>query len=159
VAAVEAIVAGADDLALDPSAPVVVSGVGQGHLPLALRAAGLAGPVRLVDRDLLALRTAAANLAAGGAEEIASAHVPRPEAGSFAGAALVVAGLPEREPVAVTATLLADALGGGGGLPVLLHGRAADLSRVVELLARRGVRLDGRRHKVGGHGAFLGRTR
>jgi 16S rRNA G1207 methylase RsmC len=159
VAAVEAFVADRDRVRIDPAAgPVLVAGVGQGHLPLALRAAGVEAPLCLVDRDLLALRTAAHNLGGEGAD-VALQHVPRPGVGAFAGASLVLVALPEREPVAVTAALLADAFAGAGSQPVLLHGRVADVTRVVELLGRRGVRLDGQRHKVGGHGAFLGRTR
>lgn len=41
---------------------VVALNVGQGYVPLALRASGMAGSIRMVDRDLLALRTAELNL-------------------------------------------------------------------------------------------------
>jgi 16S rRNA (guanine1207-N2)-methyltransferase len=133
-----------------PRGVVVVEGVGQGHLPLALRSAGHADGLRLVDRDLLALRTAAANLGGGAALE----HAPCLTADHLAGASLAIVSLPEREPVAVTAAVLGAALAEGAPPPVVLHGRAADVSRVLELLRRHGARLTvDREAKVGGHRA------
>jgi 16S rRNA G1207 methylase RsmC len=133
--------------------PVGVLGTGQGHLGLALRAvAGSGVELRLVDRDLLALRTSAANLD-GGAE---LRHVARPE-GSLGGCGALVVALPEKEPVAVTAALLAPVLAEvGAGTPVLLHGRAADVARVLDVLARRGSPLPerDRRARSGGVAAF-----
>lgn len=139
-----------------PAGTVVVDGVGQGHLPLALRAAGHDGPLLLVDRDLLALRTSHANLC-GDAE---LAHVPCIGAEHLAGASLAVVALPEREPVAVTAAVLGAALTGGEAPPVVLHGRGADVSRVLELLARHGARLSvDREVKVGSHRAVAAHRR
>lgn len=139
-----------------PAGAIVVDGVGQGHLPLALRAAGHAGGLRLVDRDLLALRTAAANLA----DEVPLAHVPCLDVEQLEGAAMAVVALPEREPVAVTAAVLGTALAAADPLPVLLHGRIADVNRVLELLRRHRARLViDRDVKVGGHRAVVGRRR
>lgn len=135
-------------------ATVAVVGVGQGHLPLALRAGGHTGPVRLVDRDLLALRVAAANL--GAPERVELRHGPAPAAADLAGADLVLAGLPEREPVAVTAAVLGPALARAGDALVVLHGRVADVHRVLELLPRHGATLlERRRHRHRGHAAVL----
>lgn len=138
-----------------PAGSVVVDGVGQGHLPLALRAAGHDGPLHLVDRDLLALRITDANLAG----TATSHHVPRLPAELVAEAALTVVALPEREPVAVTAAVAGAALTGATG-PVLLHGRTADVNRVLDLLRRHGARLAVEREaKVGTHRAVLARRR
>ena len=59
-----------------PTGPTAVVGVGQGHLALALAELG-AESVDLVDRDLLALRTAAANLAAANSPPPTSMQPPR----------------------------------------------------------------------------------
>ncbi|MBA2280519.1 MAG: hypothetical protein H0W25_04680, partial [Acidimicrobiia bacterium] len=49
-----------------------------------------------------------------------------------------VIGLPPKEPVAVTTALLADALDDlEPGAPVVVHGRAVDVGRVLDLLGRR----------------------
>lgn len=114
---------------------LVVDGVGQGHLPLAMRAGGWPGTFRLVDRDLLALRQTDANL--GGGTDLR--HRPRLGPEDLDGAVAAVVALPEREPVAVTAALLGEALR-GADLPVVLHGRTTDVHRVLELLPRHGVR-------------------
>lgn len=138
------------------AAPLAVVGVGQGHVPVALRVAGGAGDVRLVDRDLLALRTAARNLP-GDAPAILHAPAPTPEA--LDGAELVVVDLPEREPVAVTAAVLGSALAGAAVGDVVVHGRSADLSRVLELLGRHGARVEvAARTRVGQHAAARGRV-
>jgi 16S rRNA G1207 methylase RsmC len=133
--------------------PVAVLGCGQGHVALAVRASsGPATALRLVDRDLLALRTAGANL--DGAVDLR--HVARP-AGSVAGCAAAVVALPPKQPVAVTAALLAPALRElPAGAPTLLHGRAADVARVVDLLGSAGLRLAmvERRAVRGGVAAF-----
>jgi hypothetical protein len=111
--------------------------------------------VRLVDRDLLALRTATANL--GGDAE--AHHVAAPTAETLAGVDLAVVALPEKEPVSVTAAVLGQALAGPGGLDVVLHGRSADVSRVLELARRHGARLDvAERTKVGQHSAVRGQV-
>jgi SAM-dependent methyltransferase len=135
----------------------VVAGTGQGHLPLALRAQPRARdlPLRLVDRDLLALRTAEANLLAVGGPPPAIAHAGRLRAEHLDGAVLAVVALPEREPVAVTAAVLGAALRELAAPPTLVvHGRTSDVQRVLELLARDGARadvIDRRRHA--GHSA------
>lgn len=139
-----------------PSGPVFVDGVGQGHLPLAVRAAGHRGGLRLVDRDLLALRQTAANLGGDGGP-VAVHHVARLLPEHVAGAVLAVIGLPEREPVAVTAAAVGEALR-GSDVPVVLHGRTTDVHRVLELLPRHGARLAvDREAKVGAHEAVAAR--
>ncbi len=140
--------------------PVVVADVGQGHLARALVAGGHAGDVRLADRDLLALRTAAANLAGVTRGAVTCHHAGRLDNATVGGAGLVVVAIPPKEPVAVTAAVLGPALAAGGTAPVVLHGRAADVTRVLELLPRHGVRLavvD--RVRVEGHVAVRGRPR
>lgn len=118
--------------------PVGLVGVGQGHTALALRSARPDVGVRLVDRDLLALRTAAANL---GGEGVDLRHTARP-GGALAGCRSCVAAVPEKEPVAVTTAVIGAALGDlPGGAPAVLHGRAADVSRLVEGLRCRSRRL------------------
>lgn len=136
---------------------VAVWGVGQGHLALAARAMVPGIGLRLVDRDLLALRTAGANVGPV-AREVR--HRPLLGPDDVVGVDAVVVELPEREPVAVTAAWLGPALAARPGLVVLLHGRAADLSRVAELLGRHGARLevDGSA-TVRRHAAVLGRVR
>lgn len=149
-------VAALELLGRPPSGPVVIEGVGQGHLPLAVRAGGHTGALHLVDRDLLALRVAAANLGDGGATAHHEARLP---AALVADADLTIVGLPEREPVAVTAAVAGSALAGAGGR-VLLHGRTADVNRVLELLRRHGARLGvDREARVHGHRAVLARRR
>jgi len=121
------------------ASPVAVVGVGQGHLALAVCAAGGAGAaLRMVDRDLLALRTAGANL---GSDDVELRHSAR-SAGQVEGCGSAIVGLPEKEPVAVTAALVGDAVAElPAGAPVVVHGRAADVSRVIDILGRRGRRL------------------
>jgi len=149
-----ATVAAAEVLARSPlPGPVAVVGTGQGHGALAARAAA-GGPVdvRLVDRDLLALRTAASNLvAAGGGPPPGLRHTARP-GGHLQGCASALVALAPKEPVGVTVALLGPALRElPAGAPVLLHGRAADVSRVLEGLDRQGLRLtvDQRRGRPG----------
>lgn len=140
-----------------PAGPVAVVGVGQGHGALALRAAaGQPVPVRLVDRDLLALRTAAANLGGGAVEVRHTAH----PAEAVDGCRSAIVTLPEKEPVSLTADLLAPALTRlGPGATVLLAGRSVDVARVLELLARRGCPLEvQRRQAVAGHAAVRARA-
>ena len=123
--------------------PVALVGVGQGHLGAALAPSA----VRLVDRDLLALRTAAANAA----RAVECHHVARP-AGAMAGCGAVVVSLPEKEPVTVTAGLLEPALAElGAGVPVVVHGRAVDVGRVLDRL---GLTATDRRARRTGVAAF-----
>lgn len=135
--------------------PVAVVGVGQGHTALAVGATtGADVELRLVDRDLLALRTAAAN-----AGVPTWRHTARP-AGELEGCRSAVVALPEKQPVALTAALLAPAVAElPAGAPLVLHGRTADVSRVLELLRRGGVGLtvDDRRTRAG-HAAARVRT-
>lgn len=120
--------------------PVAVVGAGQGHTALAARAAaGGELAVRLVDRDLLALRTAAQNLDGpdGGADV---RHAARP-VGALAGCASALVALPDKQPTTLSAALLAPALAElPEGAPVVMHGRAADVARVLEALPRSGAR-------------------
>jgi hypothetical protein len=85
----------------------------------------------LVDRDLLALRTAAANVS-GPPPELR--HTARPR---LVGATGAIVALPPKEPVAVTAALLAEALDDlAPGSVAVLHGRAVDAGRVLDLIGR-----------------------
>jgi hypothetical protein len=68
-------------------------------------------------------------------------HASRLEAGDVAGTGLAVVQLPEREPVAVTAALVGAALTAVTPASLVLHGRSADVARVLELLPRHGARL------------------
>jgi hypothetical protein len=138
---------------------VAVAGVGQGHLALALAAAGHRGPIHLVDRDLLALRTARANLGAS-AGPVLHHHSAGLDAATASHCALAVVQLPPRQPVSVTAALLGPALAGAGDGPVVLHGRSADVARVLELLPRHGPAIDVLdRVRIEGHVAVRGRPR
>jgi len=142
-----------------PTGPVTIVGVGQGHLPLALAGLGVQ-TITLVDRDLLALRTAAANVAAAApAAHVECHHAARPLVAP--GSDVVVAALPEKQPVSVTAALLGAALGALEGDPVVvLHGRSADVSRVAELLPRHGARwVERARRRCRAHAAAALRRR
>jgi 16S rRNA G1207 methylase RsmC len=139
-----------------PPGPVAVLGAGQGHTALAARAAaGSATPARLVDRDLLALHTAVANLGGDGVE---LRHTGRP-LGNLRGCRSAIVALPDKQPVSVTAGLLASALAElPEEAPVLLHGRASDVSRVLDVLARRGSPLElTERESRAGHAAVRAR--
>jgi 16S rRNA G1207 methylase RsmC len=142
----------------DGAGTTVVVGVGQGHLALGLRQVG-AGDVRLVDRDLLALRTSASNLAGQGDPPAQIVHAGRLRAEHLAAATLAVVALPEREPVAVTAAVLGAALAGlDPTAAVVLHGRTSDAQRVLELVPRHGARLEvTERRRVAGHTAARAR--
>jgi predicted RNA methylase len=122
-----------------PTGPVALLGAGQGHVAIALGLLGISR-IELVDRDLLALRVAAANLepSTPGAS-VGVAHRSHP--GVPDDTLSVVAALPEKEPVAVTAALLGPVVAGlETSATVVLHGRSADVGRVVELLGRYGAR-------------------
>jgi SAM-dependent methyltransferase len=157
VAALEAVGA----VAPSPEGPAVIAGTGQGHLALGLRALATAAgearrPLRLVDPDLLAIRTTLGNVGGDGVE---TRHQGWLDAPALSGAALAVVALPEREPVATTAAVLGAALPALGSAPAVLHGRAADVARVVELLGRHGAPVAVRgRHQVGGHVAVVVRA-
>jgi 16S rRNA (guanine1207-N2)-methyltransferase len=79
---------------------VVVLNPGQGHLPALLWAAATPGELRLVDRDLLALRFTEANLVANGcpAERVSARHQAGLDGAGLDTADLVVALLRPREP-------------------------------------------------------------
>ena len=142
-----------------PAGPVTIVGVGQGHLCLALEGLGVRA-LTLVDRDLLAVRTAAANVAAAApAAQVDCHHAARPLVAP--GSDVIVFALPEKQPVSVTAALLGAALGGVEGDPiVVLHGRSADVSRVAELLPRHGARwVERTRRRCRAHAAAALRRR
>jgi 16S rRNA (guanine1207-N2)-methyltransferase len=88
-----------------PARTALVLGPGQGHLPCLLWAAARPERLRLVDRDLLALRFSRANLVANGcpAERVAAAHRVAPDPAALRDADLVVALLRPKEPPEATA--------------------------------------------------------
>jgi 16S rRNA (guanine1207-N2)-methyltransferase len=109
-----------------PPRTTLVLHPGQGHLPCLLWAARRPERLRLVDRDLLALRCSRANLVANGceAERVTTGHRVDPDPADLGDADLVVAMLRPKEPPEVTAAtvrrLVAEApraarvvLGGG----------------------------------------------
>jgi 16S rRNA (guanine1207-N2)-methyltransferase len=122
-----------------PAGPAAVLGAGQGHVAIALGLLG-ASRVDLVDRDLLALRVAAANLGTSApATTVGIDHCAHPAVAD--GTTIIVATLPEKEPVAVTAALLGPVIAGlEPAATAVLHGRSADVGRVAELLGRHGAR-------------------
>jgi 16S rRNA G1207 methylase RsmC len=109
---------------------------GQGHLPCLLWAGRRPAELRLVDRDLLALRFSQANLAANGCpvERVATAHRVGPDAAAVADADLVVAMLRPKEPPEATAATLRELVAAvprgatvvvGGGSTAVTRGLAA----------------------------------
>jgi 16S rRNA (guanine1207-N2)-methyltransferase len=88
-----------------PPRTTMVLHPGQGHLPCLLWAARRPEQLRLVDRDLLALRFSQANLVANGCppERVRVAHRVGPDPAQLQDADLVVAMLRPKEPPEVTA--------------------------------------------------------
>jgi 16S rRNA (guanine1207-N2)-methyltransferase len=91
-----------------PPRTALVLHPGQGHLPCLLWAGRRPAELRLVDRDLLALRLSQANLVANGCpvERVATAHRVRTDPAALADADLVVAMLHPKEPPEATAATL-----------------------------------------------------
>jgi 16S rRNA (guanine1207-N2)-methyltransferase len=91
-----------------PPRTALVLHPGQGHLPCLLWAGRRPAELRLVDRDLLALRFSQANLVANGCpvERVATAHRVGPDPAALADADLVVAMLHPKEPPEATAATL-----------------------------------------------------
>jgi 16S rRNA G1207 methylase RsmC len=91
-----------------PPRTALVLHPGQGHLPCLLWAGRRPAELRLVDRDLLALRFSQANLVANGCpvERVATAHRVGPDPAALADADLVVAMLRPKEPPEATAATL-----------------------------------------------------
>jgi 16S rRNA (guanine1207-N2)-methyltransferase len=119
-----------------PPGTALVLHPGQGWLPCLLWAAARPGRLRLVDRDLLALRVSRANLVANGCppERVDLGHRVDPDPEDLRDADLVVAVLRPKEPPAATAAtvrrLVAEAPGGarlvlGGSSTAVTRGLAA----------------------------------
>jgi 16S rRNA G1207 methylase RsmC len=91
-----------------PPRTALVLDPGPGHLPCLLWAGRRPAELRLVDRDLLALRFSQANLVANGCpvERVATAHRVGPDPAALADADLVVAMLRPKEPPEATAATL-----------------------------------------------------
>jgi 16S rRNA G1207 methylase RsmC len=138
-----------------------VAGVGHGHLVAYLLATTPATHVELVDRDLLALRVATDTVARSfGAERLAAVatrHAARPGGGRRVEGDCVVVRIDEREPVAVTAGTVIRLLGEAPARStLLLYGRAADTSRSLDLVRRRGTRVTiAKESRSRGHAAVL----
>jgi len=137
-----------------PAAGAVVLNPGQGHVPAFLWALRKPSQVRLVDRDLLALRYAQANLVRNGCppERIVTRHQVGLDGAGVAEADLVVVLPREKEPpeaAAASVRLAASELPPGGRLVV-----AASSTAVTRCLARLGpagarVAVRDRRRKKG----------
>jgi 16S rRNA G1207 methylase RsmC len=110
---------------------------GQGHLPCLLWAARRPAQLRLVDRDLLALRFSRANLVANGcpAERVAIAHRVGPDPAALGDADLVVAMLrPKEPPEATAATVRRLVAGAPRGARVVLGGGSTAVTRGLAAL-------------------------
>jgi 16S rRNA (guanine1207-N2)-methyltransferase len=110
---------------------------GQGHLPCLLWAARRPAELRLVDRDLLALRVSQANLVANGcpAGRVSTAHRVGPDPASLADADLVVAMLRAKEPPeAAAATVRQLVAGAPRGAKVVLGGGSTAVTRGLAAL-------------------------
>jgi 16S rRNA G1207 methylase RsmC len=119
-----------------PPRTALVLHPGQGHLPCLLWAGRRPAELRLVDRDLLALRFSQANLAANGCpvERVATAHRVGTDPAAAADADLVVAMLRPKEPPEATAATLRELVAAvprgttvvvGGGSTAVTRGLAA----------------------------------
>ncbi|HXQ55178.1 MAG TPA: methyltransferase, partial [Actinomycetes bacterium] len=119
-----------------PPRTALVLHPGQGHLPCLLWAGRRPAELRLVDRDLLALRFSQANLVANGCppERVDLGHRVGPDPEDLRDADLVVAMLPPKEPPEATAAtvrrLVAEAPAGarvvlGGSSTAVTRGLAA----------------------------------
>jgi 16S rRNA G1207 methylase RsmC len=119
-----------------PPRTALVLHPGQGHLPCLLWAGRRPAELRLVDRDLLALRFSQANLAANGCpvERVATAHRVGTDPAAAADADLVVAMLRPKEPPEATAATLRELVAVvprgttvvvGGGSTAVTRGLAA----------------------------------
>jgi 16S rRNA G1207 methylase RsmC len=119
-----------------PPRTALVLHPGQGHLPCLLWAGRRPAELRLVDRDLLALRLSQANLVANGCpvERVATAHRVGPDPAALADADLVVAMLRPKEPPEATAATLRQLVAAvprgatvvvGGGSTAVTRGLAA----------------------------------
>ena len=119
-----------------PSGTALVLHPGQGWLPCLLWAAARPGRLRLVDRDLLALRVSQANLVVNGCppERVDLGHRVDPDPEDLRDADLVVAMLRPKEPPEATAAtvrrLVAEAPAGarvvlGGSSTAVTRGLAA----------------------------------
>lgn len=119
-----------------PPRATLVLGPGQGHVPCLLWAARRPAQLRLVDRDLLALRFSQANLVANGcpAERVATAHRVGPDPAALGDADLVVAMLRPKEPPEATAATVRELVAAtppgarvvlGGGSTAVTRGLAA----------------------------------
>jgi hypothetical protein len=136
-----------------PPGTALVLHPGQGWLPCLLWAAARPGRLRLVDRDLLALRVSQANLVANDCppERVDLGHRVDPDPEDLRDADLVVAMLRPKEPPESTAAtvrrLVAEA---PGGARVVLGGSSTAVTRSLAALDAAKLRfrtLDRRRAK------------
>jgi hypothetical protein len=141
---------------------VLVLHPGQGWLPCLLWAAGPPGRLRLVDRDLLALRFSRANLLANGCppERAQAGHRVEPNRAGLQGAELVVAMLRPKEPPEATAAtvrrLVAEV---PGGARVVLGAGSTAITRSLAALdaAKLPFRVVDRRRAKGSSAVVLQR--
>jgi 16S rRNA (guanine1207-N2)-methyltransferase len=126
-------------------ATATVLNPGQGYLPAMLWAVLKPGAVRLVDRDLLALRFSEANLVANGcpAERVTASHQAAPDPEGAGGAELAVAVLRPKEPpgsAAATVRRLVAAAPRGGR--VVLGASSTAVTRALAALEAARLRFD-----------------
>jgi 16S rRNA G1207 methylase RsmC len=145
-----------------PPRTALVLDPGPGHLPCLLWAGRRPAELRLVDRDLLALRFSRANLVANGCpvERVATAHRVGPDPAALADADLVVAMLRPKEPPEATAAtvrrLVAEV---PGGARVVLGAGSTAITRSLAALdaAKLPFRVVDRRRAKGSSAVVLQR--
>jgi 16S rRNA (guanine1207-N2)-methyltransferase len=128
-----------------PPGAALVLNPGQGQLPALLWAALAPRAIRLVDRDLLALRVSQANLVANGCppERVASHHRAGPGPADLSDADLVVAVLrPKEPPAAAVATVRTVVAGLPRGGRVVLGASSTMVTRCLAALAEAGLEVD-----------------
>ncbi len=128
----------------------VVFNVGQGYIPIALRASGMAASLELADRDLLALRTAARNLQVNGLDQPGDRSYNQigwlpDQAGSdrFELVVGTLKGDEPRETIEIGLSAIADSLAvkgtavlAGGSTPITRMLKALDSRKDIRVLDR-----------------------
>lgn len=157
----------ATDCALDvisglhgPIDRVVVQGVGQGHVPLALHALMEPESMVLIDRDLLALETSRRALLDAGMSLDTIVNHARADPGPIGrmhGGTLVTIMLPDQQSPDVTAVHIQDiAALAERGIEVVVAGSSTSVTRFLSLATRHhGWRVQTRRRRHGASAAVL----
>jgi 16S rRNA G1207 methylase RsmC len=129
---------------------VLVSGPGQGHIPVVLlRTFKSIERMVLVSRDLLALRATVRNLAQkdtrGEIRQIHSVGLTGPDVGTAPD--LIVMNLNHKEGLDVNCAKIASALDAGGDCPVIIGCPASFGSRLEKALRGKGIRMSGKKKR------------